>query len=208
MAGRRLKLDLLPANASIKSLRDAGCGDRRDARRWPWSMRLLVWEEQGLLALRHAAGLGLAGQSHARLDEIWRRPGALQRARPTDSRTRSRRVPYGPDADATARLVQAPIESADELKGLKYRTVGLSADLFNELGAAVTVMGGGEIVPAMDRGLLGQAEFSPSSIACWVSRCEQSVHAAELSPVGRSVRGHLQQDKILRNTLPPELQAI
>ena len=59
---------------------------------------------------------------------------------------------------------KSPVESADQLKGLKYRTVGLSADLFKEMGAAVTIMGGGEIVPAMDRGLLDAAEFNnPSS---------------------------------------------
>jgi TRAP-type mannitol/chloroaromatic compound transport system substrate-binding protein len=57
-----------------------------------------------------------------------------------------------------------PIESADQLKGLKYRTVGLAADLMREFGAAVTIMGGGDIVPAMDRGLLDAAEFNnPSS---------------------------------------------
>jgi TRAP-type mannitol/chloroaromatic compound transport system substrate-binding protein len=51
-----------------------------------------------------------------------------------------------------------------QLVGLKYRTVGLSADLFKQMGAAVTIMGGGEIVPAMDRGLLDAAEFNnPSS---------------------------------------------
>jgi TRAP-type mannitol/chloroaromatic compound transport system substrate-binding protein len=51
-----------------------------------------------------------------------------------------------------------------QLTGLKYRTVGLSADLFKQMGAAVTIMGGGEIVPAMDRGLLDAAEFNnPSS---------------------------------------------
>ncbi|MCA3575497.1 MAG: TRAP transporter substrate-binding protein [Aestuariivirga sp.] len=52
------------------------------------------------------------------------------------------------------------ITDAEQLKGLKYRTVGLSADLFKEMGAAVTIMGGGEIVPAMDRGLLDAAEFN------------------------------------------------
>lgn len=57
-----------------------------------------------------------------------------------------------------------PITSADDLRGLKYRTVGLGADLMNEFGAAVTIMGGGDIVPAMDRGLLDGAEFNnPSS---------------------------------------------
>jgi TRAP-type mannitol/chloroaromatic compound transport system substrate-binding protein len=56
------------------------------------------------------------------------------------------------------------VTTPEDLKGLKYRTVGLSADLFKELGAAVTIMGGGEIVPAMDRGLLDAAEFNnPSS---------------------------------------------
>jgi TRAP-type mannitol/chloroaromatic compound transport system substrate-binding protein len=56
------------------------------------------------------------------------------------------------------------VKTADDLKGIKYRTVGLSADLFKELGAAVTIMPGGEIVPALDRGLLDAAEFNnPSS---------------------------------------------
>ena len=57
-----------------------------------------------------------------------------------------------------------PVEGPEDLNGLKYRTVGLSADLFKEMGAAVTILGGGEIVPAMDRGLLEAAEFNnPSS---------------------------------------------
>lgn len=56
------------------------------------------------------------------------------------------------------------ITSADELKDLKYRTVGLAADLFRNLGAAVTILPGGEIVPALDRGLIDAAEFNnPSS---------------------------------------------
>jgi TRAP-type mannitol/chloroaromatic compound transport system substrate-binding protein len=57
-----------------------------------------------------------------------------------------------------------PVQTPDDLKNIKYRTVGLSADLFKDLGAAVTILPGGEIVPAMDRGLLDAAEFNnPSS---------------------------------------------
>lgn len=56
------------------------------------------------------------------------------------------------------------ITSADDMRGMKYRTVGLGADLFKEFGAAVTIVPGGEIVPAIDRGLLDGAEFNnPSS---------------------------------------------
>ncbi len=37
------------------------------------------------------------------------------------------------------------IKSADDLVGLKYRTVGLAADLFQEMGVKVTQLPGGEI---------------------------------------------------------------
>lgn len=57
-----------------------------------------------------------------------------------------------------------PVTSADDFKGLKYRTVGLAADLMRELGAAVTILAGGEIVPALERGVIDGAEFNnPSS---------------------------------------------
>ncbi len=56
------------------------------------------------------------------------------------------------------------IKKPDDLKGIKYRTVGLSADLFKQMGASVVIMGGPDIVPALDRGLLDGAEFNnPSS---------------------------------------------
>lgn len=59
---------------------------------------------------------------------------------------------------------KGPVDSPDSLVGLKYRTVGLSADLFAEMGASVTVLPGGEIVPAMQTGTLDAAEFNnPSS---------------------------------------------
>lgn len=53
-----------------------------------------------------------------------------------------------------------PVESADQLEGLKYRTVGLAADLFQAMGAAVTQLPGGELVPAMERGVLDAFEFN------------------------------------------------
>jgi TRAP-type mannitol/chloroaromatic compound transport system substrate-binding protein len=56
------------------------------------------------------------------------------------------------------------VTGPDDLKKIKYRTVGLSADLFRELGSAVTIVSSGEIVPAIDRGLLDAAVFNnPSS---------------------------------------------
>jgi len=53
-----------------------------------------------------------------------------------------------------------PITNAGELKGLKYRTVGLAADLFQEMGAKVTQLPGGEIIPAMEKGVIDAFEFN------------------------------------------------
>jgi TRAP-type mannitol/chloroaromatic compound transport system substrate-binding protein len=56
------------------------------------------------------------------------------------------------------------IASAAAFKGLKYRSHDLSAELFKEMGAAVVLLPGGEIIRAMDRRLLDGAEFhNPSS---------------------------------------------
>jgi TRAP-type mannitol/chloroaromatic compound transport system substrate-binding protein len=56
-----------------------------------------------------------------------------------------------------------PISNVSQLKGLKYRTVGLAVDIFTDLGAAVNPLPGGEIVPALDRGLIDAAEFNNAS---------------------------------------------
>src|SRR4029453_5536865 len=50
-----------------------------------------------------------------------------------------------------------PITKVDDFKGLKFRTVGISIDVFTGMGAAVNALPGGEIVPALDRGLLDGA---------------------------------------------------
>src|SRR5688572_5007934 len=53
-----------------------------------------------------------------------------------------------------------PIKTAAELKGLKYRTVGLAADLFQQMGAKVTQLAGGEIIPGLERGVIDAFEFN------------------------------------------------
>jgi TRAP-type mannitol/chloroaromatic compound transport system substrate-binding protein len=56
------------------------------------------------------------------------------------------------------------IKSADDMKGMKYRTVGLATEVFQKMGVSVTQIPGGEIVPAMERGVIDGFEFNnPSS---------------------------------------------
>lgn len=71
--------------------------------------------------------------------------------------------PYGPMATQPLGWFKKPITKIDDFKGMKFRTVGISIDLFTGLGAAVNALPGGEIVPALDRGLLDGAEFNNAS---------------------------------------------
>jgi TRAP-type mannitol/chloroaromatic compound transport system substrate-binding protein len=68
--------------------------------------------------------------------------------------------PYGPMFTQPLGWFKKPVQKPEDLKGLKYRTVGLSIDVFTGMGVAVNALPGGEIVPAMDRGLLDAAEFN------------------------------------------------
>ena len=67
---------------------------------------------------------------------------------------------YGPMATQPLGWFKKPVTKPEDFKGLKYRTNGLAIDLFTAMGAAVNALPGGEIVPAMDRGLLDAAEFN------------------------------------------------
>jgi TRAP-type mannitol/chloroaromatic compound transport system substrate-binding protein len=70
---------------------------------------------------------------------------------------------YGPMPTQPFGWFKKPVSKPDDLKGLKFRTVGLSIDIFTALGASVNALPGGEIVPALDRGLLDAAEFNNAS---------------------------------------------
>jgi TRAP-type mannitol/chloroaromatic compound transport system substrate-binding protein len=70
---------------------------------------------------------------------------------------------YGPMPTQPLGWFKKPVARVEELKGLKFRTVGLAVDIFTELGLAVNPLSGGEIVPALDRGLIDAAEFNNAS---------------------------------------------
>jgi TRAP-type mannitol/chloroaromatic compound transport system substrate-binding protein len=101
-----------------------------------------------------------------------------------------------------------PITKPDDFKGLKFRTNGLAIDLFTTMGAAVNALPGGEIVPALDRGLLDGAEFNNASSdrvlgfpdvskVCMLQSFHQSSEQFEIT-----------FNKTKYNALPPKLKAI
>ena len=116
--------------------------------------------------------------------------------------------PYGPHPTQPLGWFKRPITKVDDFKGLKYRTVGISIDLFTAMGAAVNALPGGEIVSAMDRGLLDAAEFNNAS-------SDRALGFADVSKVCmlQSYHQNAEQFEIMFNktkydALPDKLRAI
>ena len=116
--------------------------------------------------------------------------------------------PYGPMPTQPLGWFKKPVTKADDFKGLKYRTVGISIDVFTGLGAAVNALPGGEIIPAMDRGLLDAAEFNNAT-------SDRLLGFADVSKVCmlQSYHQNAEQFEIMFNktkydALPPKMQSI
>jgi TRAP-type mannitol/chloroaromatic compound transport system substrate-binding protein len=100
------------------------------------------------------------------------------------------------------------VKTADDLRNIKYRTVGLSADLYREMGAAVTILPGGEIVPALDRGLIDAAEFNNPSSDILLGFPDVSKNFMVRSHHQQAETFELSFNKAKYNALPAELKAI
>ncbi len=160
MSGGRLKIDLLPAGAVVKAfqVQDA-CAD-------------------GVLDMAHTVSAYWYGKHKA---------ASLFGTGPVFGANASEMlawIQYGGGKELYRELVQDilglnlvgffcmpmptqplgwftdPIESIDDMQGLKYRTVGLATDIMQGIGVSVTQLPGGEIVPALERGVIEAFEFN------------------------------------------------
>ena len=116
--------------------------------------------------------------------------------------------PYGPMFTQPLGWFKKPINSAAQFKGLKYRTVGLSVDMFTNMGAAVNALPGGEIVPAMDRGLLDAAEFNNMSSDRLLGFADVSKVCMLQSYHQNAEQFEIQFNKTKFDALPAKLKAI
>ncbi|BCH30538.1 C4-dicarboxylate ABC transporter [Mesorhizobium sp. L-8-10] len=100
------------------------------------------------------------------------------------------------------------ITDANQLQGLKYRTVGLAADLFQAMGASVAQLPGGEIVPAMERGVIDGFEFNnpTSDMRFGAQDVAKNYMLSSYHQASESFEYIFNRDKF--ESLPPDLQAI
>jgi hypothetical protein len=159
MAGGRLKIEVLPSGSVVpafqlldavnKGTLDGGHGVL--AYHYPKSNALALWGSGPAFGMDPNMVLAwhYYGGGKALLEEIYK---ALN----IDVVS----FIYGPMPTQPLGWFKKPIAKVEDLKGLKYRTVGLAVDIFTELGSAVNPLPGSEVVPALDRGLIDAAEFN------------------------------------------------
>ena len=162
MTGGELKIEVLPAGAVVPAfgLLDAVSKGTLDG-----GHGVLVYHygKQNALALW---GSGPAFGMDANMMLAWHKYGGGKELLAKLYNSIGANVvsfPYGPMPTQPLGWFKKPITKNADFKGLKFRTVGISIDVFTGLGAAVNALPGGEIVPAMDRGLLDAAEFNNAS---------------------------------------------
>jgi len=159
MSGGKLKIDLLPVNSVVKTsqMQDAVHRGVLDGCHYVpayWYSKAVSaslfgtgpcwgWSAQELLGWIHYGGgrelyYELMGNLGLNLVGFFNSPMPAQ--------------PLG--------WFKEQIKASSQMKGLKYRTVGLAADVLGEMGMSVVQLPGGEIQPAMKSGLIDAAEFN------------------------------------------------
>lgn len=68
--------------------------------------------------------------------------------------------PYGVQGSEILFWSKKPINSLEDFKGLKVRTVGIWGKVLERLGAKVVTLAGGEVYTAMERGVIDALEFN------------------------------------------------
>ena len=207
MSGGRLKIEVLPAGSVVKAfdMLDAVSSGTLDgghgvlAYWYGKSPALALW------------GSGPAFGMDANTVLAWNQYGGGQQLLNeiyNDLKLDVVSFPYGPMPTQPLGWFKKPIAKVDDLKGLKYRTVGLSIEIFTDMGASVQALPGGEIIPAMDRGVLDAAEFNNASSDRILGFPDVSKICMLQSFHQSSEQFEIIFNKKKFNSLPADLQAI
>lgn len=162
MAGGQLKIEVLPAGAVVKAfdLLDAVSAGTLDGGHGV----VAYWYGKNTAVALWGSGPSFGMDANMLL--AWHEYGGgkellveIQKAMGVNVVS----LMYGPMPTQPFGWFKRPISKIEDVKGVKFRTVGLAIDMYTAMGAAVNALPGGEIVPALDRGLLDGAEFNNAS---------------------------------------------
>jgi TRAP-type mannitol/chloroaromatic compound transport system substrate-binding protein len=159
MAGSALKIDLLPVNSVVKTsqMQDAVHRGVLDAAHYVPA----YWYSKSKVASLFGTGPCFGWSSNEVLGWVYH-GGGQELFDELMASLRLNVVSFfnSPMPAQPLGWFKEAITDAAQMQGLKYRTVGLAADVMGEMGMSVVQLPGGEIQPAMKSGLIDAAEFN------------------------------------------------
>lgn len=159
MSGGRLKIEVLPAGAIVPPFEvfDATSRGVLDVGMAPFGY--ILGKSPVGIPLSHGPLFGMDGQDYFAwyydgggmklLEEFYRDVIKLNLVA----------FPIPTDYPQGLGWFKKPIKNLEDLKGIKYRIYGIGAETYGRLGVSVVTLPGGEIVPAMERGVIEGAEW-------------------------------------------------
>ncbi len=208
MSGERLKIDLLPAGAVVGAFQvmDAVNDGVIDAAHTV----PVYWYGKSKAASFFGTGPVFGGSASTMLGWFYQGGGAeLYRELTQDILGLN---VYGymgmPMPAQPFGWFKVEVNTVADLQGFKYRTVGLAADLLQGMGMSVAQLPGGEIVPAMERGVIDAFEFNnPSSDSRFGAQdVAKNYYLSSYHQASESFEFLFNKD--FMDDLPPDLQAI
>ncbi|MBV6477200.1 MAG: TRAP transporter substrate-binding protein [Rhodocyclaceae bacterium] len=159
MSGGRLRIEMLPAGAVVKAfdLIDAVSRGRLDGGHG------VVTYWHGKNAALGLWGSGAAYGMDANTMLAWHHYGGGRELLAEIYRSLKLEVVsflYGPMPTQPFGWFRKPVRKLADLRGLRFRTVGLAAEMYQALGVEVNPLPAAEIVPALDRDIIDAAEFN------------------------------------------------
>lgn len=73
-------------------------------------------------------------------------------------------MPCGGHSDEIHMHSKKPVRKIEDIKGLKWRTSGAAAEIGASLGASTVILAGGDVYPALERGLVDAIEWSTPGV--------------------------------------------
>lgn len=208
MSGGRLKIDLLPAGAVVGAFQvmDAVSDGVIDAAH----SVAAYWYGKSKAASFFGTGPVFGGSATTMMSWFYQGGGAeLYRELTQDMLGLNVYGYYGfPMPAQPFGWFKKELKSVADIQGLKYRTVGLAADLQQAMGMSVAQLPGGEIVPAMERGVIDAFEFNNPSSDSRFGAQDVAKYYYLSSYHQASESFEYQFNKDFMDDLDPDLQAI
>jgi TRAP-type mannitol/chloroaromatic compound transport system substrate-binding protein len=157
--GGRLKIDLLPGGAVVPVFEIQDAVNRGVLDAGHTTPGYIIGKLQAFIPLTHGPLLGMdfidyfgwywEGGGHELLNEAYQKQLKM-------NVVTFQVHPEGPQAMG---WFKKEIRKFEDIKGMKYRIYGIGAETYGKLGISAVTLPGGEIVPALERGVIDGAEW-------------------------------------------------